>query len=115
MSAISIATNSANDIYLDSGKNLATVSAIDAVLQDCDHAMRAIYKEMVLNYDKGVPYFETVWNNLNIPQFEGYARDAILAVPFVRQVTSFTVTTTGTTLEYAATILTEYGEGLISG
>ncbi len=111
----SIATNSNNDIFLDSQSNLAFVNNIDAVLENCAHTMKAQLAEMIYAFDKGIPYFDTVWQKKNFAQFQGYARQALLAVNGVVKILSFTVEANGDVLSYQAVIETIYGVGSFDG
>lgn len=111
----SIATNSRNDIYVGSDGNLAMVSGIAAVEQDCEHAMKAQLGEMPLALDQGVPTMATIWDRWNPVQFEAYARRMLLSVQDVTAVTSFTLTRSSGVASYVAVIQTTFGETTVSG
>lgn len=111
----SIATNANNDIYLDATGNLAMVSGINAVQQDCEHAMKTQVGECILQTTYGVPTMETVWLEWKPKQFEAAARALLLTVPDVIQVTSFTITRSGNVANYTADIESTYGPLAIQG
>jgi len=112
---ITIATNENNDIYLGADGNLVLLSGLDAVLQSCEHAMKGVRGEMVYQVQAGVPYFETVWDQKNIPLFESDSVVEILAVPDVIRVNRFDTVQVGDVLQYEVEIVTQYGQGVISG
>lgn len=110
------ASDSRNDLYLDSSGNIAIITGLQAVTQACEHAMQTILREMVLQYQDGLPDFEVVWNGSpNVVQFEAAARATLLRVPEVQAVTEFEATAAGNVLRYTATIKTQYGLGSING
>ena len=114
--SISLATSADNnDLYLDASGNLALVRDIDAVLQDCEHAMKMVLGEAIYDQEKGIPYMQVVFNNYNATAFEGYARQNLQAVSGVVQVQKFGASVTGNVLDYEATIATIYGSGVING
>jgi len=115
MAITSIATNARNDMFLADNNNLAMVSNIDAVLQDCEHAMKAQFQEMIYAYNRGMPYMDTVWQRKNFVQFEGFARSTLRRVNGVKKVLSFAVATNNDVLQYNAVIETIYGEGTFNG
>jgi hypothetical protein len=102
-------------MFLGGDNNLAMVSNIDAVLQDCEHTMKALFQEMIYAYDRGLPYFQTVWQKKNFVQFEAQGRSALLRVNGVVSVLLFVVTTEGDVLSYNAVIETIYGVGSFNG
>lgn len=106
----SIATNANNDIYLDANGNLAMVTGLDAVVQDCEHVMKAQLGEMPLALDEGVPTLTTIWASWKPAQFEAYARAMLLSVPGVVAVTAFTLTRAAGVASYVAEIQTIYSE-----
>ena len=112
---ISIATNDKNDMFLDAAGNLAMVTGIDAVKQDCEHAMKAQLGEMVLQMNDGIPYADTVFQRVNLAAFEAAARSALMKVRGVVQINSFAVAVTDGVLRYDTTIMTIYGQTNIVG
>ncbi len=114
--AQTFAVNSSNDLYLDDFGNIAIAVDQEALAQDCKHAARTILGEMVLQTNLGIPNFETIWNGVpNYVQYEAAVRTAILSVPGVLEVVSFTAEQINNTLRYTAVIRTIYGEATING
>ena len=112
----SLSVNELNDIYLDPQGNLAIAVGLTAILQNCEHAARAVLGEMVLEVDRGIPYFETVWaGNPQISQFDAALRRALLAVEGVIEVVNLSTTPEDNQLNYTALIRTTFGEGTASG
>ena len=117
--------NANNDLYLDNQGNIAIVRNIEATLEACAHACKAILGEMVLATDQGIPYFQVVWvGTPNIPAFTNAIRQAILQVEGVVEIVSLIVSratapangrNSQNTLAYSAIIRTVYGTGSING
>ena len=92
---------------------------IYVVEQNCNHAMRQQLGELNFAVDKGIEYFDNVYNGVpNLQRFEAQARTQILNVDGVDSITSFEYElVTGTSknvLEYSITIKTIYGSTTIS-
>jgi hypothetical protein len=120
------AVNANNDLYVDNEGNIAIVFDIQAVLQNCEHAIKTRLGEMVLQVNGGLPYLEAVFVGVpNIPQYEAAARAAILAVQGVQELILFNAIQTQvippfstrptTALVYSAIIRTIYGQANLSG
>lgn len=105
-----------NDLYIGPDGNLSIVTGLDAVLQACAHAVKAQTGEMVLAIGQGVPNFQITWGGIaNYPQFEAIVRSIFLNVPDVIDVLDFQMTKIKDVLKYTALILTNFGQGEISG
>jgi len=106
-----------NDLYLDTIGNIAIVTDIEAVLQNCMHVVRTVLGEIVLQVDQGIPDFETIWAGVpNYSQYEASVRRALLNVDGVIEVISFTMYTDDKNgFYYTAVIRTEFGNGTING
>lgn len=109
-----IAVNERNDIYLDDVKNVAMTSGITQVLQQCEQAIKALLGEMVFNQQRGMPYFETVFLQTDLPRWEAAAYAAIERVPGVIEVLALESSLSGDTMRYNAAIRTIHGTGLIT-
>lgn len=103
-----IAFNSLNDVFRGLDGNIAMLTGIDACQQCCITAMQAIRGEMIYAQDKGMPYFETVFNTYNPAAFEAAARLTLLAVPNVTAVVSFAQQLQEDDLIYVAQIMTTF-------
>lgn len=105
-----------NDLFIGPDGNLAIVVDLQAVLENCEHAAKTIYNEMVLAQGQGLPYFEAVWIGVpNIPLFEATLRAALAAVDGVVAVNSLATSVDGGVLTYTAEIATIYGDGALNG
>lgn len=113
MSNLSIAVDANNDIYLDSSGNLAMVTGVAAVQQDCESAMKAQYGEMFLQPQDGLPTLADVWQSQNFIKWEAAARATLSAVPGVVSVASFVMDTLEDQFGYAAQIQTIYSPSLV--
>jgi len=104
----SIALDDNFDIYLDVNGNLAMVTGVDACEQDCQSAAQAMLREMPLDYNNGVAYFDTVFRQINLNGFVSSARQQLLNVPGVTGIKSFTASISNGVLTYNAQIQTVY-------
>ncbi|TQI80004.1 hypothetical protein FHU10_5145 [Serratia fonticola] len=112
---ISISINDEHDIFLDDAGNLSLATDLQACLQDCKTAVLAQRGEMIYAMDEGLPTREIIWDSYRPAQFEAAARNAIMSMPGVLQVTQFSMTRQGDTFGYNATIETQWGKGTING
>jgi hypothetical protein len=113
---LTIAVNANNDMYLTPDGNIAIVYDLEATLQACAQAAKTILGEMIYATNLGIPYFETVFSGvLNIPQFAAALRSAWLAIPDVVEVITLDIAQAANTLTYTATIMTDYGQGVVNG
>lgn len=111
-----LAVNSNNDIFVTGSNRLAIVTDLDAVLQNCEHVMRAQLGEMIFARQRGIDYLNNVFNgNPNFLIFESQARNAILSVSEVISISNFSAAIVNDRLEYSATIQTTFGVGAIDG
>lgn len=125
--ALTLATNTKNDLYLDGRGNIATTADSDSIpgnkntgpfatLQICEHAAKTLLGEMIYNANEGIPNFQTIWNGSpNIPQWELALRTTLLNVPGVVDVPTLTTNIVNNVLSYQAVIQTVYGIGAING
>ncbi len=111
-----IAVNERNDIYIKDDGVLAINSGLAAVMQTCSNAAKAQLGEMILQTNRGVPNFQTVWNGApNVAQFRAYLLRTLLSVQDVIEIRELTIDVTGGILNYQATIVTIYGTGVLNG
>lgn len=109
------ATTPTND-FLISGRSLAVVEGIDAVLLVCRHAAQAILGEMVFSANTGMPYFETVWVGApSTAPFEAAFRERIVQVEGVTGIEELTTVQEANVMRYSATIATIFGTGVLNG
>lgn len=112
----SFSTNSANDIFLGPDGNISISTGIFAVEFACKSAAQAQLQEMIFAYNQGVAYFPTIWTNeANVAQFEASIRMAIASAPGVTSIQDFEISIEDNIASYSATILTQFGQGAISG
>lgn len=111
---LTLAVNEQNDLYLDSSGNLVLLSDLDAIIQVIEQAVKTMLGECVLQIDRGMPNFETVWSGSpNVLQFNDSLQTVIQGVPGVIEVMYIQNTLEANTLGYQAVIKTIYGEGAI--
>jgi hypothetical protein len=110
-----LATNANND-FLVTGRSLVFATGINAVLEVCAHAAKAILGEMVFAQDQGMPYFQTVWVGApTTAPFEAAFRERIAQVPGVTGIDELITEQIGDRMQYSATIVTIYGTGTLNG
>lgn len=110
------AVNANNDIFATPGGRLAISEGLQAVLQNCEHAVQAQAMEMIYAVDRGVNSFDSIWNGSpNVLQFEAFARRQLRRVQNVISVDGFDASVRNNTLSYQATIRTTFGTGEVSG
>lgn len=102
-------------LFIDNSGNIAQKRDLDAVMQDCETAMRAQAGEMFYNMDSGIPTRQTVWEVYNPLQFTAAGRVTLANVPGVVRVLSFTTDRKGDLFTYTAEIETTYGLGVLNG
>lgn len=110
----SLALTADRRLFIDNLGNVGQVSDLQAVIQNCETAMRAQLGEMYYNADEGVPTRATVWENYNPLQFIAAGRITLQRVPGVRRVLTFDVDRVDDVLLYTATIETIFGPGAVT-
>lgn len=112
-----------NDIYVDDKNNIATVTDLQSLLQQCSQVARTLLGECIFNVNIGIPYEQVVWVGVpNVEQFTAALRQAFLSIAGVVEVVSLMVTQQSNTLTpsqsadmitFTAIINTIYGTGVI--
>lgn len=111
---LTLAVNEDNDLFLDESGNIVTYRDLDAIIQVIEQAVKTLLGECVLQIDRGMPNFETVWaGSPNILQFNDSLQRVIQSVPGVIDVAYIQNTLEENVLGYRAVIQTIYGEGTI--
>lgn len=109
------AVNENNDIFTRPGGRLAIAEDLQAVLQQCEHAVKAQTGEMIYARDRGINTDQSLWDGSpNLLSFESFIRQALNRIPDVVLVEDFQAQLNENTLQYQATIRTVFGTGLIS-
>jgi hypothetical protein len=104
-----------NDLYIGGDGLLAISNGLEAVLQGCEHAVKAQLMEMMFAYDSGVATMATAWSGSpNIFAFEAEVRRAISSVDGVIGIESLEASIRSNVMIYSATIVTTFGTGKIS-
>jgi hypothetical protein len=114
MSNLSIETNASNDIFMDSSGNLSMATALLAVQQDCEHALKAQYGEMVLQPTGGMPTLADVWSNKNFIKWQAVAQAKLQSIAGVAKVISFVIGQGADNMNYTAVIQTVYSPQLVA-
>lgn len=105
-----------NDFTLSAAGNLTMLVDLPAVPQEARHFASTLLGEMIHATQLGVPYFEFAFGAApNISQFEAAMKRRLQQAPGVREVIELSASQNGDTLNYEATLLTEYGRITING
>ena len=89
---------------------------LQAVLQQCEHAVKAQTAEMIYAADRGINTEQSLWDGSpNLLAFESFVRQALNRITDVVLVEDFQTQLNGNILQYQATIRTVFGTGIISG
>lgn len=110
----SLALDKNRKLFIDNSGNIAQVTGLAEVVQNCETAMRAQLGEMYYNADSGIPTRGTVWDTYRPLQYIAAGRVTLAAVDGVIGIKSFTVDLTDGVFTYTAEILTIYGPGAVS-
>lgn len=111
-----ITTDSNNDLLVTNNKSISMSSDLDAISLICEHTVKTMLGELILQGDIGIPNFQLIWNGSpNIPQAENAIREAIMGIDGVISVPSLSAFVENNTLVYNATIQTIYGEASLVG
>ncbi len=105
-----------NDLFLDANRNLAIARDLQAVLQECEHAVKTVRGELVFNTTRGVISFDhtgVFGNTPDLRLFDSRSRSAILGVIDVTDISSFDAEIVGDVLTVRAVIVTIYGQGIM--
>ena len=106
-----LGTNSNNDLYIAPNGQLAINSDLSALSQTCEHVVKTMMGELILQGDTGIPSFQLIWGGApNIAQAENAIRESLLNVIGVEDVTELSAFVSDGVFRYSATIQTIYGE-----
>lgn len=113
---ITITTNNNNDIFIDKYNNLSMTSNIDALANVIKNVILTRYNELLYNQEKGVKYFETIFNDKpDITSFQVSIIKEVLKVDKVLKVINFKYEIINNLFKYELLIQTEFGEVIING
>lgn len=112
---ITLGTNDTNSIYADQTGSLVVLSGAVALAQTLGQISRTRRGEMVFATDKGIPYWDTVFQTKDILMFEAAMRAEFMKHPEVNRINSFVVTISGEELAYVSEIDTIYGVVKVNG
>lgn len=105
-----LAVDQNNDIFADGAGELAIARDQQAAKYVCEQFARASRNEMLHKMNQGMPFFKTAFGQgSNIAQYEAAFRRRMQSIPEVIAVQEFNAEITENTLEYTATIKTQFG------
>ncbi|EJF89122.1 hypothetical protein [Bartonella tamiae] len=98
------------------GQNLQFVDDLQAVLNICAHAAKAIRHEMIYAQTQGLPDFQFIWiGSVNLAAWEVAFRARIKNIKEVTSLEHLSIWCEGDIMRYSATIKTIYGTGDLHG
>lgn len=112
--ALIFAVDGDNDLVVR-GARITVKIGLEAVLQQCEHALKTQLGELIFDTTRGLPNFDSVWSgNVNALAFEQNARSQLQRIPDVIGIEALQVERQQHTLIYRAVITTRYGTGTIT-
>jgi hypothetical protein len=111
---MTILLNTARDIYVDTSGNLAVGTGQPALLQICQAYLEAQLREMVFQYNQGMPTFDDVFQGNNLSAYIAAGRQRLMSIPSVLSVPSFTAKYVDNQMQYTAQILTVYSNTILT-
>ncbi len=107
---LTITTDENNDIFIGDNGNLSTSEGIEAVKFVAKGVAETQRGEIVLDIEKGLPNFDSLWTGVpNIPQYEAALRTALSEVQGVESIESLTVANVQGVFTYTAVLKTTAG------
>lgn len=108
--------DSNNDFVIGDTGQIALVGGVSAVAQSARQFMQARREEMIYKIDEGMPFDLVAWAaDPNEAAFEVAARQRLLQIEGVLEVTFFEINRVLDVLKYTATLLTNNGELVVNG
>lgn len=112
---ITLATNDNNSIYVDKNGNIATLSGAEALAQTLGQISKTRRNEMLYAKNRGIPYWDTVFQTQDFQLFEAAMRSEFMRHPEVTGILSFVVEQEGDDLVYEAQVTSIYGTVKVNG
>lgn len=110
-----LALNENNDLFIEDGK-LRIYEDQEAVAQTAVNVVCTVKGEVVLNQNRGIPYFEILFNNRpNTALFRYYALNLLKQVPEINSVTGMKIIKDKNLLKYSLVLDTIYGRVVANG
>lgn len=110
--------NSDNDIYIGNDGNLSISEDLQAIIYVCENKAKTRLGEMIFEIKSGIPYFETVFSEpKNLEKFKFALRTALENTTGVLKVVEISLEESPdkNILNYTATIVTQFGQGIVNG
>ncbi len=104
-----LALNEDNDLFIENG-NLGMYYDQEAVAQTAVNIVCTVKGEVVLNQNRGIPYFEILFNNKpNTALFRSYVLNLLNQVPEINTVSGMKIIKDKNLLKYSLDLDTIYG------
>lgn len=113
---ITIATNSDNDIYIDTSGNIATSQDINALANISKNKVLTNYGEPQYNALEGIPYFDTIFTDTpKIDLFQAAVVQSLEDLDEVQRISNFEYTQQNGIFSYSLKEHTTFGEVVLNG
>ena len=110
-----LALNEENDLFIENGK-LGMYYDQEAVAQTTVNIVCTVKGEVVLNQNRGIPYFEILFNNKpNTALFRSYVLNLLNQVPEINTVYGMKIIKDKNLLKYSLDLDTIYGRVKANG
>ncbi|MDR0805938.1 MAG: hypothetical protein LBN41_04210 [Enterobacteriaceae bacterium] len=107
---ISFDVDKNNDLFIGEHGNLSICRDEKATMRVCEHYVRAKRGEMLHKFDKGMPFWSSVFGaNADLALFESVFRERMREISEVIEIVSFSAQLIDNTVKYLAVIRTQYG------
>lgn len=104
-----LALNENNDLFIENGK-LRMLYDKEALAQSAVNIVCTVKGEVVLNQNRGIPYFEILFNNNpNTALFRSYVLNLLDQVPEINKVTGMKIIKDKNLLKYSIDLDTIWG------
>lgn len=113
---ITLATKSGtNSIFVDKNGNIATLSGKEALAQTIGQITRTRRREMMYAINRGIPFWDTAFQNQDFQLFEATMRSEIMRHSEVTGIISFNMEKSGDDLTYEVIVNSIYGTVTVNG
>ena len=86
---IDFALDENGDVYIDDDGNEAIVTGTNHIMQHINQRIKFFRNDYFFARDKGLPWYQEIYNGMSIDAVESILKDEILGTPFVLRFDTF--------------------------